>query len=33
VCNPDDRLTAAAALNLPWFAEKGDALELPIKKT
>jgi serine/threonine protein kinase len=33
VCNPDDRLTAAAALKLPWFAEMGDALQLPIKKT
>jgi serine/threonine protein kinase len=33
VRNPDDRLTAAAALKHPWFAEKGDALELPIKKT
>ncbi|CAN6276747.1 unnamed protein product [Urochloa humidicola] len=29
-CNPDKRLTAAAALRHPWFA-KVDALELPNK--
>ncbi|CAN6276530.1 unnamed protein product [Urochloa humidicola] len=29
-CNPDKRLTAAAALRHPWFA-KVDALELPKK--
>ncbi|KAL6893545.1 hypothetical protein ACP4OV_007643 [Aristida adscensionis] len=30
-CNPDKRLTAAAALKLPWFA-KVDALSLPRKE-
>jgi serine/threonine protein kinase len=30
-CNPNRRLTAAAALNHPWFA-KIDDLELPKKK-
>ncbi|XP_034570497.2 putative cyclin-dependent kinase F-2, partial [Setaria viridis] len=30
-CNPDERLTAAAALKHPWFA-KVDALELPRKE-
>ncbi|GJN23887.1 hypothetical protein PR202_gb11579 [Eleusine coracana subsp. coracana] len=30
-CNPENRLTSAAALKLPWFAGV-DATELPIKK-
>jgi hypothetical protein len=30
-CNPEKRLTAAAALKLPWF-DGVDAMELPIKK-
>jgi len=30
-CNPDKRLTAAAALEHPWFA-KVDGLELPKKE-
>ncbi|KAF8722154.1 hypothetical protein HU200_005681 [Digitaria exilis] len=28
-CNPEKRLTAAAALGLPWFRNKTDVLELP----